>query len=201
MTADISSVTVASRSKIPPRERILNAARELFYSKGIRAVSVDAIAEAADTNKMTLYRHFESKDVLVAEYLKAIAVEFEALWHEMAKTHEGDPAGQLNAWIEFGAAEHSAADDRGCPFANAAVEIPEKDHPAKPVIERVKTQHREAVADLCRRAGYRDPEQFAEQIVLLFEGACIERQCAGASASPSRAFDMIRSIVANQPKL
>lgn len=201
MIENLAPVTVSSRSKIPPRERILKAARELFYSKGIRAVSVDAIAEAADTNKMTLYRHFESKDVLVAEYLKMMAGEFEGLWKEIAKAHEGDPEGQLKAWIEFGAAEHSAEDDRGCPFANAAVEIPEKDHPARPVIEQVKKQHREAVADLCRRAGYRDPEQFAEQIVLLFEGACIERQCCGPSASPSRTFDMIRSIVANQPKL
>ena len=44
----------------PPRERILQAARELFYRNGINAVSVDAIAAAADTNKMTLYRHFAS---------------------------------------------------------------------------------------------------------------------------------------------
>ena len=45
----------------PPRERILAAARELFYRRGIHAVGVDAIAEAAGTNKMTLYRHFASK--------------------------------------------------------------------------------------------------------------------------------------------
>ena len=49
----------------PPRERILAVARELFYRHGIHAVGVDAIAEAAGTNKMTLYRHFASKDVLV----------------------------------------------------------------------------------------------------------------------------------------
>jgi AcrR family transcriptional regulator len=201
MAADISSVTVSSRSKIPPRERILKAARDLFYSKGIRAVSVDAIAEAADTNKMTLYRHFESKDVLVAEYLKTMAVEFERLWDEIALAHEGDPAGQLRAWIEFGAEVHSSADDRGCPFANAAVEIPERDHPARPVIEQVKARHRDAIADLCRRARYRDPEQLADEIVLLFDGACIERQCAGASAAPSRSFDRIRSIVANHPRI
>ena len=55
---------------IPPRERILAAAAELFYRHGVRAVGVDAIAEAAGTNKMTLYRHFPSKDELVAEYLR-----------------------------------------------------------------------------------------------------------------------------------
>jgi AcrR family transcriptional regulator len=45
--------------RIPPRERIIAAARDLFYRQGIRAVGVDAIAEAAGTNNMTLYRHFE----------------------------------------------------------------------------------------------------------------------------------------------
>ena len=55
-------------ARVPPRQRLLAAATELFYRHGIRAVGVDAIAEAAGTNKMTLYRHFSSKDELVAEY-------------------------------------------------------------------------------------------------------------------------------------
>ena len=58
---------------IPPRARILTAAKQLFYARGIRAVSVDEIAAAARTNKMTLYRHFRSKDLLIAEYLRARA--------------------------------------------------------------------------------------------------------------------------------
>ena len=48
------------------------AASDLFYRLGIRAVGVEAIAEAAGTNKMTLYRHFSSKDELVAEYLRGL---------------------------------------------------------------------------------------------------------------------------------
>ena len=48
---------------LPPRDRILVAARELFYRHGIRAVGVETIAEAAATNKMTLYRHFGSKEI------------------------------------------------------------------------------------------------------------------------------------------
>ncbi len=61
---------VSRTPKIPPRERILDAACDLFYSRGIRCVTVDDIAAAAQTNKMTLYRHFASKDLLVAEYLR-----------------------------------------------------------------------------------------------------------------------------------
>ena len=71
----------------PPRERILAAARELFYRRGIHAVGVDAIAEAAGTNKMTLYRHFTSKDVLIAACLSELTQEFDAAWDALAAAH------------------------------------------------------------------------------------------------------------------
>jgi len=58
--------------RIPPRQRILEAADDLFRRVGIRGVGVEAIAEAAGTNKMTLYRHFESKDELIAEWVRGI---------------------------------------------------------------------------------------------------------------------------------
>jgi len=77
--------------KAPPRERILHAARELFYRDGINAVSVDAIASAAATNKMTVYRHFSSKDELIAAYLAELAAEGEGVWEEARVAHPGDP--------------------------------------------------------------------------------------------------------------
>jgi AcrR family transcriptional regulator len=79
----------------PPRERILQAARELFYRDGINAVSVDAIASAAGTNKMTLYRQFASKDALISAYLGELAAEGEAIWEEARGAHPGDPQAQL----------------------------------------------------------------------------------------------------------
>ena len=59
-----TAVSYENNGKIPPRDRLLAVAAELFYRHGIRAVGVEAIAEAAGTNKMTLYRHFPSKDEL-----------------------------------------------------------------------------------------------------------------------------------------
>ena len=187
-------ITTGNRLKISPRERILAAARTLFYTRGIRAVSVDAIAEAADTNKMTLYRHFESKDELVAEYLRGLAKDYQGQWNEIARAYEGDPRGQLRAWIDHLAAGHGE-DDRGCPFANAAVELPEKDHPARAVIEATKSIHRDKLAELCREARFRDPEGLANQIVLMFEGARIDRQCGGCCGTGPSLFDMIRTLI------
>jgi AcrR family transcriptional regulator len=65
--------SIGKDERISPRERLLSVASELFYRHGIRAIGVERIAEAAETNKVTLYRHFSSKDELVAEYLRRLA--------------------------------------------------------------------------------------------------------------------------------
>src|SRR4029079_4975125 len=115
-----------------PRERISSTARDLFRKHGIRGVGVDAIAEAAGTNKMTLYRHFDSKDQLVAEYLRRLATEAvrfrneldaylrclatEAgrFWTELEAAHPGDPRAQLRGWLSAMQAHVADADQRGC---------------------------------------------------------------------------------------
>ena len=68
-------------------------AEDLFYRHGIRAVGVDAIAEAAGTNKMTLYRHFGSKDDLVAAYLRQVAEDADGCWARLEQAHPGDRPG------------------------------------------------------------------------------------------------------------
>src|SRR3984957_15658045 len=146
---------------IPPRARILAAAGELFYRHGIRAVGVDSIAEAAETNKMTLYRHFSSKDELVAEYLRRLAEKAKSSWDQLEADHPREPPAQLRAWLEDMAAHVASGDERGCPLANAAVELPEKDHPARRVIETFKSAQRERLTQLCAAAGLAGPGKLA----------------------------------------
>jgi AcrR family transcriptional regulator len=165
--------------KIPPRERILAAATELFYRHGIRAVGVDAIAEAAETNKMTLYRHFSSKDELVAEYLRRLFCEKELLWRKLEADNPDDPHAQLMAWLQMVAANVADPKSRGCAIANAAVELPEKDHPARKVIEDSKKKSREGLLALCRKANIGQPEFLADQLFMLLEGAFVCRQSVG----------------------
>src|SRR2546423_13506762 len=85
-------------ARAPPRERILAAASELFHKQGIRGVGVEAIAEAADTNKMTLYRHFASKDELIAEWVRGIVAQKEVVWEDIDAQHPGDASAQLADW-------------------------------------------------------------------------------------------------------
>lgn len=171
---------------LPPRERILAAARDLFYAEGIRAVSVDEIASAAHTNKMTLYRHFESKDRLITEYLRALATEAETVWAEIALQHPHNPLAQLRTWIRHMGERLSDPHNRGCPMANAAVELADKDHPARTVIELHKLRQREHLLLLCREAGFSEPEHLADAIFLLIEGARIDIQSGGPRGPGAR---------------
>ena len=73
-------------------DRIIAAASKLFYSNGIRGVSVDAVAEKAGVTKRTLYYHFRSKDDLVAAYLAARDQPNLALFKQWFDAAKGGPA-------------------------------------------------------------------------------------------------------------
>jgi AcrR family transcriptional regulator len=196
MTKAVSQANLDA-PQAPPRERILAAARDLFYRHGIRAVGVEAIAEAAATNKMTLYRHFGSKDELVAAYLSELAKEGDAVWERLAKEHPGDPHAQLEGWVQYVEQIFDGRIDRGCALANAAVELREAEHPAHQIIEDYKTRKRERLVALFREAKYTEPERLADEVFLLFEGARISSQCyAGPSGPASRLVGMLRSLLA-----
>jgi AcrR family transcriptional regulator len=188
------SLPAASR-QVPPRTRILTAACDLFYHHGIHSVSMDSIAEAASTNKMTVYRHFPSKDVLVAEYLRKLAQEADAHWDEVAKACAGDPQLEIRTWLAQIAECVTSDGERGCALANAAVELPEKDHPARAVIEEFKNGHRLRLVKLFRDAALRDPEGLADEVFLLIEGARINIQSLGAEGPASRLVRMIEAMI------
>jgi len=191
-----AAVTPDNDSRIPPRARILVAAGELFYRHGIRAVGVDAIAEAAGTNKMTLYRHFASKDELVAEYLRQSAHSADECWERFARAHPGDPRAQLRAWLEEMAGHLAEPDERGCALANAAIELPDKDHPARRVIEEFKTAHRMRLVRLSQDADLSEPELLADELHLLLEGARVTAQSVGTEGLAARLLRMGEAMIA-----
>jgi AcrR family transcriptional regulator len=184
-----------------PRERILGAAGALFYRHGIRAVGVDAIAEAARTNKMTLYRHFASKDELVAEYLRVSAKDADSCWARFAQAHPGDAPAQLRAWLEEMAAHVASNDERGCPLVNAAVELPDKEHPARRVIEEHMIAQRARLVALCGAAGLDEPDLLADELYLLLEGARVTAQSVDSAGLGARLKRMSEAVIAmHQPK-
>src|ERR1700748_1618251 len=151
-----------------PRDRIVGSARDLFRKHGLRGIGVDAIAEAAGTNKMTLYRHFGSKDALIVACLREILSETDAFWREIEAAYPGDPLAQLHEWARC-AAEYAVSDGHGCDIANAAVELTEREHPARHVVQESKAKWHERLVGLCRATGIAEAELLADTLVLLIE--------------------------------
>ncbi|MGN8153568.1 TetR/AcrR family transcriptional regulator [Agrobacterium sp. 22094] len=176
----------SSEQKIPPRDRIVSTACQLFREYGIRGIGVDAIAEAAATNKMTLYRHFGSKDDLVCEALKHSSQTLENAWKDLETDNPGDPRAQLAAWVKA-RAQCLSSEPYGCDLANAAVELKEQGHPAHAVIESLKMQQHSRLADLCRSTGASDPELLADTLSMLLEGARVSKLATG-NEGPSMRF-------------
>ncbi|HKO14806.1 MAG TPA: helix-turn-helix domain-containing protein [Gemmatimonadaceae bacterium] len=184
---------------LPPRERIIAAAADLFQRQGIRGVGVEAIAEAAGTNKMTLYRHFASKDELIAEWARGIVRRKEAEWDELAARHPNDAAGVLSEWSRRTAAKLAALEQRGSMLLNALAELPDPDHPARVVIQEHKQREHRRVLKLCREAGFQDPDLYANLFSLLIEGAHSCVQCTGMKRFGEDLVRLVDRMVANTP--
>lgn len=179
-----------------PRERIFACAQDLFHRRGIRGVGVEAIAEAAGTSKMGLYRHFDSKDELIVEYLNYKAKKSDEIWAEIEAENPGDPAGQLYGLIDK-AAEFIAEDERGCDLANAAVELTEAGHPGLRVIEEFKLKQRNRLTALCESAGASQPGVLADALILLIEGARVARRNLGAKGPSANLLRTGRRVIAS----
>jgi AcrR family transcriptional regulator len=186
--------------RVRPRDRILETAQDMFHKHGIKGVGVDAITEAAGTNKMTLYRHFESKDALVAEYLRRLSGKSDGFWARIEGEHPGNPRKQLVAWIEAAGRDANDPQGRGCALANAAVELAEKDHPARRVIEEHKRAQRDRLAKLCADAGLKRPEMLADELFLLLEGARVCSQSIGPDSPCCHFVRMGEAMVASHEK-
>jgi len=182
--------------RMPPRERILAAAGELFYRHGVRAVGVEAIAEAARTNKMTLYRHFPSKDELVAEYVRGCARRAAACWRELEAAYPDDPRAQLIAWLAAMGEHLASSNERGCALCNVAVELADPDHPARKVIEEFKTAQHRHLSEVCVAAGLAEPDLLADQLFLMLEGARVSVQSIGRAGFGKRFERMGQEMIA-----
>jgi AcrR family transcriptional regulator len=183
-------------SRPRPRDRIVGSARDLFRRHGLRGIGVDAIAEAAGTNKMTLYRHFSSKDDLIVACLREVAAEAETFWRDIEAAHPGDPIAQLHEWVRC-AAEYAIADGHGCDIANAAVELTERDQPARKVVEEFKTMWRERLTNLCRATGIPQAELLADTLVLLIEGARVNWLSVGSEGPGAQFRQISEAIIAS----
>ncbi|TRW89310.1 TetR/AcrR family transcriptional regulator [Mycolicibacterium sp. 018/SC-01/001] len=149
------------------RKRILTAAQDLFYWRGIANTGVDQVAEHAHASKRTLYNHYPTKDALVQAYLRSIdtpdGVPRERAVNDLDSPPRARLLGIFDARPDLGF--------RGCPFHNAAVELAG----ARPDVHHIVVDHKRAFIELlvsaCAEVGARNPRELGHQLAVLFEGA------------------------------
>lgn len=158
---------------LPTRDRILQAARKLFHQDGIRAVSVDAIAEKAGLTKRTLYYHFRSKDDLIAAHLEARDQPNLALFKRWFEDADGSVAEKVAGIFRHLARSAQSGKWKGCGFLRTSVELVNlPGHPALVVARAHKKRVEDWLSTIFLEAGagvY--AASLARQIMLLLDGS------------------------------
>ncbi len=177
------------------RERIMRTAERLFYRDGYRAVGVDTIVSESGVAKMTLYRHFPSKDDLIAAYLERTNRRLLEWIDGLAAPHP-DPRAALEAVFQGVAELASSPECLGCAFVGAAAEFPEPDHAGHLAAFDHKRAVIESLRQLADAAGARDPQGLAEQLLLVMDGAWSAARVFGPGNHGRRASAAADALIA-----
>ena len=180
------------------RDRILDAADRLFYAHGIQSIGVDAVVLEAGISKRTLYRHFGSRELLIAAYLT----------RRGARQPERHQAGRrvdeiLDVFKRF---ERWFASDgfRGCPFSNAIAELGgDAGHPALEVARDVKARNTGWFELRLRALGAAHPAGLATRLSILVEGAvalAVQRKADGSAPQVARAAGAAARALLRMPR-
>ncbi|WVT75394.1 helix-turn-helix domain-containing protein [Sinorhizobium chiapasense] len=184
------------------RDVIVAAAAKLFYAEGIRAVSVDAVAEAAGVTKRTLYYHFESKDDLIAAYLEGRDQPNLKLFQKWFAEAEGELAAKIDAiFVNLArAARHPKW--KGCGFLRTSAELANMPgHPAIRIGAAHKKKFEAWMAETLADAGASEPALLAKQILLLLDGSfavvLLHRDAGYMEAAGKAAAALVRVALAH----
>ncbi|WP_347977318.1 TetR/AcrR family transcriptional regulator [Microbacterium sp. ProA8] len=165
------AATNAARTSSPARERLLQAATDLFYNEGIHSVGVDRIVEVAGVTRATMYKHFAGKEGLVLAYLEGEDRGLRSLFAEAAQVSD-DPDVLLDLVVAGIEQDIRDRHTRGCPFINAAAEYP-SEGPVRELIADHREWFRGTLRQLAEGAGLRDPDEVAASLVLLRDAALV----------------------------
>src|SRR5215470_6538566 len=177
----------------PARDRLLDAASELFYEHGVHTVGIDTIIERAGVAKASLYSAFGSKEELVRAYLEARHASRRATVLAEMALHD-DPRGKLLALFDVLETTVTRPQFRGCAFANASAESA-PDSAAAEVTRHARAWLLAVMTEQAMALGAAEPALLARQLTLLYDGALaqsrLDRGPAAATAAKAAAQALI----------
>jgi AcrR family transcriptional regulator len=177
-TTDAASELPAD-SGLPPRERILAAAGDLFYRNGVRAVGVDAIIATAGVAKASFYRHFRSKDALVEVWLRSPSPRWLDRVVLETEHRASSPRSRLVVFFDVLVEFMHDPGFAGCAYLNTAAELHDPDAPIRGAIEEYLSEVEAYLQGLAEAGGVPAPASLAPQLRLLAAGAVINAVAVG----------------------
>ncbi|TDC51062.1 TetR/AcrR family transcriptional regulator [Jiangella ureilytica] len=153
-----------------PRERLLEAAKELTYAQGV-GVGVDALLKAANVARRSLYEHFGGKDGLITEVLRLSAAEDEAAYERTMRAAGDDPRRRILAVFDWLGEVIEEPDFRGCRYLAAELALADPDHPGHEVTRRYNARIRALLESELRDLDHPRPAHAADQLLVLINGA------------------------------
>lgn len=175
------------------REYILEVAGDLFSRQGINSTSVDNIAAQAQVAKVTLYKYFKSKELLIIEYLRS---QEERLWKKLAEASRQENAlAELESWVIALLDVIGDKGFKGFASINAGVEFPQSNNPVNQISCEFSRQLKSQIAALAAKAGIQQADALAAQLSLVVEGAAIRERNQQSGESVSYAKMLVKTLI------
>ena len=169
------------------RDHLIDTALELFYRDGFHATGIDTILAEAGVAKMTLYKHFKSKDELILAALRRRDERFRNWFMRAVERRAATPRERLLAVFEALEEWIEGARFTGCMFINACAEYGERGDPIHAAAAEHKRLVTAYVRDLAAAAGAPRPAELAHELALLCEGAVVLAHVTGTAESAKHA--------------
>jgi AcrR family transcriptional regulator len=190
---------MAEQKVIKLRERILGVAADLFQNKGINLTGVDAIVAVAGTTKMTLYKYFASKEILILEVLNQNQKDFIS-WLNAQLSHK-KPADKITQLFDYIEEWVSSPNFSGMAFIKASAEFPNEENPIHQLSNQQSREFKQYISKLAREANIKDADGLALQLSLLFEGAMQAEQMKRGSGAIKYAKKAAKILIEGAAKI
>ena len=165
------------------KEKILVVATDLFHTRGINSTGVDTIVAVAGTTKMTLYKYFRTKEVLILEVLQKSQSDFQYWLSEKLNANSKKPADKIQNLFNFVEEWVNSPAFIGLGFIKASAEFPNEENPIHQLSHLQSREFRQFIGKLAKEASIKDADGLALQLSLLFEGAVQAEQMKRGSCA------------------
>jgi AcrR family transcriptional regulator len=184
-----------ARTSHNKRDQLIEAGLDLFNRYGFNATGIDRILAEAGVAKMTLYKHFRSKEELILAVLRRRDEIFREWLMDYVEGQAETPRERLLALFAAHGEWFSQKDFRGCLFQNAAAEFSGSAEAVRALAEEHKRLIHAYVRGLTSAAGARNPDRLADWLVLLLDGATGCAQVTVRSDWAGKARDAAKVLI------